>query len=145
MPKYFEHAGALLTADGTGDELIKLEGVPKGEKFTWVDDELEETVVEGDDEREPEPEDRAPAREHDLREREVGDDEELDEALVDDDDDSDEDDAPPAPKLAPAGFRIANTAPTEEQLAFSKEASPADGRACGPFCAVLLARCGLVG
>ena len=34
--KYFEHAGALMTADGTGDDLIKLEGVPKGEKlFTF--------------------------------------------------------------------------------------------------------------
>ena len=33
--KYFEHAGALLTADGTDDDLIKLEGVPKGEKFTF--------------------------------------------------------------------------------------------------------------
>ena len=28
--KYFEHAGALLTADGTDDELIKFEGAPKG-------------------------------------------------------------------------------------------------------------------
>ena len=28
--KYFEHAGALLTADGTDDELIKLEAAPKG-------------------------------------------------------------------------------------------------------------------
>ena len=26
--KYFEHAGALLTADGTDDDLIKLEGAP---------------------------------------------------------------------------------------------------------------------
>ena len=26
---------ALLTADGTDDDLIKLEGVPKGEKFTF--------------------------------------------------------------------------------------------------------------
>ena len=33
--KYFEHAGALLTADGTDDELIKLEGVPKGVKFSF--------------------------------------------------------------------------------------------------------------
>jgi hypothetical protein len=33
--KYFEHAGALLTADGTGDDLIKLEGVPKGQTFTF--------------------------------------------------------------------------------------------------------------
>ena len=28
--KYFEHAGALLTADGTDDELIKFEGTPPG-------------------------------------------------------------------------------------------------------------------
>ena len=27
LPKYFEHAGALLTADGTNDDKIKLEGV----------------------------------------------------------------------------------------------------------------------
>ena len=33
--KYFEHAGALMTADGTGDELIKLEGMPKNYKFTF--------------------------------------------------------------------------------------------------------------
>ena len=32
--KYFEHAGALLTADGTDDELIKLEAAPKGYKQT---------------------------------------------------------------------------------------------------------------
>ena len=28
--KYFQHAGALLTADGSDDELIKLEGTPSG-------------------------------------------------------------------------------------------------------------------
>jgi hypothetical protein len=33
--KYFEHAGAMLTADGTGDELIQLEGVPAGESFSF--------------------------------------------------------------------------------------------------------------
>ena len=33
--KYFAHAGALITADGTGDELIKLEGMPKNYKFTF--------------------------------------------------------------------------------------------------------------
>ena len=27
--KYFQHAGALLTADGSDDELIKFEGVPE--------------------------------------------------------------------------------------------------------------------
>ena len=31
--KYFEHAGALLTADGTDDELIKLEGAPADYKL----------------------------------------------------------------------------------------------------------------
>ena len=30
--KYFEHAGALLTADGTDDDLIKFEGAPAGDK-----------------------------------------------------------------------------------------------------------------
>jgi hypothetical protein len=28
--KYFQHAGALLTADGSDDNLIKLEGTPRG-------------------------------------------------------------------------------------------------------------------
>ena len=31
--KYFEHAGALLTADGSDDDLIKLEGTPPGYKL----------------------------------------------------------------------------------------------------------------
>ena len=31
--KYFEHAGALLTADGTDDHLIKLEGTPAAYKL----------------------------------------------------------------------------------------------------------------
>lgn len=35
MRRYFEKSGALLTADGSDDHLIKLEGVPKGEKFTF--------------------------------------------------------------------------------------------------------------
>ena len=37
--KYFVHAGGLLTADGSDDNLISLEGVPKGKTFTWDDDE----------------------------------------------------------------------------------------------------------
>ena len=35
--KYFEHAGALLTADGTDDELIKLEAAPK-DYTSWLFD-----------------------------------------------------------------------------------------------------------
>ena len=30
--KYFQHAGALLTADGSDDDLIKFEGAPAGNK-----------------------------------------------------------------------------------------------------------------
>ena len=30
LPKYFEHAGALLTADGTDDDKIKLESASVG-------------------------------------------------------------------------------------------------------------------
>ena len=32
--KYFRHAGALMTADGTDDDLIKLEGTPAGYKLS---------------------------------------------------------------------------------------------------------------
>ena len=31
--KYFQHAGCLLTADGSDDELIKFEGAPAGYKL----------------------------------------------------------------------------------------------------------------
>jgi hypothetical protein len=70
----------------------------------------------------PEPNDFCPQRE-DTAAREGDED---DEAIVDDEDESDEDDAPPAPKEAPEGYRINATQPSAEQLAFSKEASPAD-------------------
>ena len=33
--KYFEHAGALMTADASGDKLLKFEGVPKGTEFNF--------------------------------------------------------------------------------------------------------------
>ena len=32
--KYFEHAGCLLTADGSDDDLVKFEGTPPGYKLT---------------------------------------------------------------------------------------------------------------
>ena len=32
--KYFEHAGALMTADGSEDKKIKLESTPQGYKLT---------------------------------------------------------------------------------------------------------------
>ena len=32
--KYFQHAGALLTADGSDDELIQFEGAPVGYKVS---------------------------------------------------------------------------------------------------------------
>ena len=122
--KYFEHAGALLTADGSDDDLIKLEGVPRGEKFTWEDDVLDEPMETAD--LEPEPEDVCPER-PDPRARLALEGDEVDETILDDEDDPDDDDAPPAPKVAPPGFRIRAEPPPEEHLAFSKEeAAPGD-------------------
>ena len=43
--EYFQHAGALLTADGTDDELIKFEGVPdEGVPDEGVPDQVKSTV-----------------------------------------------------------------------------------------------------
>ena len=33
--KYFEHSGAMMMDDGSADDLIKFERVPKGQKFTF--------------------------------------------------------------------------------------------------------------
>ena len=33
--KYFEHAGARMTADASGDELLKFEGVSKGTELNF--------------------------------------------------------------------------------------------------------------
>ena len=121
LRKYFEHTGALLTADGSGDDLIKLEGLPKGQTFSWTDDDLHTlpalpTLAAAPDATEPEPEDCVPEREQAH----------VTDNIVDDEDEDDEDDAPPAPREAPPGFQLAASPPSAEQLAFSKEASPAD-------------------
>jgi hypothetical protein len=120
--KYFEHAGALLTADGSGDDLIKLEGVPRGETFTWDDDVLD-AVPAGAVAIQEEPDDVAPLREDTTARDTDGD---ADDAIVDDEDDPDEDDPPPTPKEPPQGYRLVTSPPSEEMLAFSKDASPAD-------------------
>lgn len=122
--KGVEHTGALITADGTDDDLIKFEGVPKGEKFSWTDDPLEnDDVAEPPayDVRTLEPPDVCPPR-IDTTAREGED----DEGIIDDEDDPDEADAPPAPKEPPAGFRLAADPPPPEALAFVKGASAAD-------------------
>jgi hypothetical protein len=126
--KYFEHTGALLTADGTGDDLIQLEGVPKGHTFSWVDDEV--SVVGPllqmlpDEALVPEPDDVCPPGIDSMAMAPV---DAEDDGVLDEDDDSDEEDAPPAPCLAPAGFYIVDIAViSSEQLLFSKEASLAD-------------------
>jgi hypothetical protein len=100
--KYFEHTGGLLTADGTGDELIKLEGMPKGHRFTWVDDEepqdfatLPMTVVDDPPDVQPSDGDRQGRGAEDERDY-----------LDDGSDDEDEDDVAPAPRTAPAGYEI---------------------------------------
>ena len=112
LRKYFEHTGGHLTADGTDDCLIKLEGVPPGETFGWSDDDVEaEPEAEGVAAVEPEPEDVVPRcadpesdEEDGPRAPRIA----LDDNIIDDEDpDSDEEDGPPAPRIAPVGFRIA--------------------------------------
>ena len=103
LRKYFEHAGGHLTADGTDDHLIKLQGVPPGEKFEWDDDDgCNGDALAAAAAEEPEPDDVTPRRHVPLHGAAHPD------SYVDDDDpDSDEEDAPPAPRTAPVGFRIA--------------------------------------
>ena len=108
--KYFEHAGALMTADGTGDDLIKLEGVPLIEKFTFMEAPVARAAeAEALEDDEP---DVAPSRE-------AGDDEEA----LDEEDETDEEDAPPAPREPPPGFAFVSSPPSVSALAFSKEAA----------------------
>lgn len=125
--KYFEHTGALLTADGTEDELIKLEGIPKGHKFTWEDDAVPlpqgPAVRLTDAEVDAEPADESPAVGDAFARAET---DEAGDNILDDEDDADEEDAPPAPCLAPEGFFIAEAPPPAIQLAFSKTPSPAN-------------------
>ena len=109
--KYFEHTGGLLTADGTDDNLIKLEGVPKGHTFSWVDDDEQCEFVPLQPPVIPDPTDVCPAREH-LTELQPADPRDVLEDDSDDDepgDDEDEEDAPPAPRTAPEGFEILET------------------------------------
>jgi len=118
--KFFEHAGGLLTADGTGDDLIKLEGVPDGEKFEWEDD-------DGNVHVEPEtyPADKEPADPDDVFT--VGDDDVYsnggiihddghDEMDDSDDEDPDSDDAPAAPCEPPPGFCFLLDPPSPRML-----------------------------
>jgi hypothetical protein len=117
--KYFEHAGGLLTADGTGDDLIKLEGVPQGKKFAWDDDDDVDrtaaapatTAAPAATALEPEPDDVCPARE-DLTARDT----EGGNNVIDSSDDEDDADAPPAPRAAPDGFRFVDEPPHADAL-----------------------------
>jgi hypothetical protein len=113
--KYFEHAGGLLTADESGDELIKLEGVPGGEKFSWVDDEdyygeqSEHPCV-----YQPDEEVQDPDAVQDPVDHEEGITGGTADELGDEDDEDDE--VPPAQCVAPAGFSIVKDAPPESLL-----------------------------
>jgi hypothetical protein len=109
--KYFDHSGALMTADGTDDDLIKLEGVPPGETFTFMDAPVAEATGEVEALEEDEP-DVAPAQEE-------GDDDEM---ALDDEDEVDEEDVPPAPCEPPPGFAFVSSPPSAAALAFCKEA-----------------------
>ena len=112
--KYFEHAGGLLTADGTGDDLIKLEGVPQGKQFSWTDDPLDApptaAAAASPLEVVPDPEDAGPMREDTIPEAEDADN------VIDEEDDEDEEDAPPSPCEAPAGFSIVDEPPPAAAL-----------------------------
>ena len=102
-----------MTADGSDDHLIKLEAKPKGETFTFNE---APPPVHEEAPDELEPDDVAPQRE------EEGGDAGLE---LDDEDEPDEDDEPPAPCEAPEGFVFTEMPPSEDSLAFSKEASAA--------------------
>ena len=84
--KYFEHTGGLLTADGSGDALLKLEGKPIGEVFGWDDTpvDVEEAELGAG---EVEPPDIAPQRALGQREGE----DPTAQNFVDDEDESDVD------------------------------------------------------
>jgi len=125
LRKWFEHTCALLTADGTEDDLIKLEGMPKGHVFSWVDDEVPQEFAAPPPTVSDDPPDECPLRED---EQGLGGADERDYLDDDSDDDIDEDDAPPAPKEAPTGFTILAEAPPflADKLVFSKGSSPAD-------------------
>ena len=114
--KYFEHTGALMTADNSDDHLIKLEAKPKGEVFTFTDEASTEQLNEPEPD-EPEPDDVAP-------QREVDDSGNSGTLELDDEDEPDEDDTPPAPREPPEGFIFAVSPPSEAALAFSKQAAP---------------------
>jgi hypothetical protein len=121
--KYFQHAGALLTADGSDDHLIKLEGVPPGETFTWNDDDGEvDAPVLGEEGSELEPPDACPEREETRpRGDPTGDDAIASDASDVADDEDLECEAPPAPKEPPPGFKFDLAVPSPEELSFSKE------------------------
>ena len=117
--KYFEHAGALLTADGSEDDKIQLEGAPSGYKVVVPPpDGMPDNPLVSPNATEPEPEDVNPLLEEEERDG--------DHAPLDDDDDQPDPDLNAPGKVAPAGYSFAAAPPTEEQLAFSKEASAAD-------------------
>ena len=49
MRRYMEKAGAMMTADGTGDELIALEGMPKDYQYEFMHVEIDTADPDEDD------------------------------------------------------------------------------------------------
>ena len=49
MRRYLEKAGAMMTADGTGDELIALEGMPKDYQYEFMHVEIDTADPDEDD------------------------------------------------------------------------------------------------
>lgn len=55
--RYMEKAGGMMTADGSGDDLIKLEGLPEGHKYEFMHVEVD-TDAPGEDDLEEDEEER---------------------------------------------------------------------------------------
>ena len=67
LRRYLEKAGAMMTMDGTGDDLIALEGLPEGFKYEFMDAEIDtEDPAEDDLEEEEEEENEAEIPDMDI-------------------------------------------------------------------------------
>ena len=71
--RYLEKAGALMTKDGTGDDLIALEGLPKDHKYEFMHVEVDTEAAEEDDLEEEEEENPDETPDADIEEPHLSD------------------------------------------------------------------------
>ena len=118
--KWFQHTGALMTADGTDDELIKLEGMPKGTVLEFMHVELRSQAGTSRESTSGTAEDRSETCAPDAHEQDV-DHDMADEGCLDEEDDPaevDEGDAPENLFAIPSGFQLASAPPDAAALEF---------------------------